>query len=52
MKKWHTQTCKLGWTVKSIWGKGSTSDDINSVDRSKKKVILLLRVAPSDRWLG
>ena len=37
-KKYGTHTCKFGWTVKSIWAKGSTADDINSIDVSKNKV--------------
>jgi len=37
-KKWATHNCVLGWTVKSIWRRGSTGSDINSIDRSHSKV--------------
>jgi len=37
-KKWHTNTCVLGWTVKSIWALGSSGSDVNTVDRSQSKV--------------
>ncbi|EKX40131.1 hypothetical protein GUITHDRAFT_55541, partial [Guillardia theta CCMP2712] len=36
-KKWATHNCVLGWTVKSIWRRGSTGSDINSIDRSHSK---------------
>ena len=37
-RKFQTDTCILGWTVKSIWGKGSLGSSVNSLDRSKNKV--------------
>jgi len=37
-KKWESHNCVLGWTVKSIWARGSSANDINSVDRSTYKV--------------
>lgn len=38
MRKWSSDTCTLGWTVKSIWAKGSTGSSINSLDRTTSKV--------------
>jgi len=32
--KWHTQTCHLGWALKSIWPPGSDGTDINAVART------------------
>uniref|UniRef100_A0A6T7PC66 EML-like first beta-propeller domain-containing protein n=1 Tax=Hanusia phi TaxID=3032 RepID=A0A6T7PC66_9CRYP len=37
-KRFATQTCKLGWSVKSIWACGSNATDINAVDLSKSRV--------------
>ncbi|KAJ1472322.1 hypothetical protein T484DRAFT_3440521 [Baffinella frigidus] len=37
-RKFASETCVLGWTVKSIWGRGSMSGSINSLDRTKSKV--------------
>jgi WD40 repeat protein len=37
-KKWCSHTCKFGWTVKSIWARGSTASDINGLDVSKTKM--------------
>jgi WD40 repeat protein len=37
-KQFRTHTCKFGWTVKSIWARGSKADDINAIDVSKTKV--------------
>jgi WD40 repeat protein len=37
-KKWETHNCVLGWSVKSIWARGSQGDDVNSIDRTKDKV--------------
>ncbi len=37
-KKWASENCTLGWTVKSIWARGSSGTDINSVDRTSYKV--------------
>ena len=37
-KKFASHTCKFGWTIKSIWAKGSNADDINAVDVSHAKV--------------
>ena len=37
-KKWTTHNNTLGWSVKSIWAKGSSGNDINSIDRTRFKV--------------
>ena len=38
VKKWTTHNCVLGWSVKSIWQKGSNGNDVNTIDRSCCKV--------------
>lgn len=37
-KKWQTTNCVLGWSVKSIWARGSNGSDVNTVDRTSTKM--------------
>jgi echinoderm microtubule-associated protein-like 6 len=38
---WHTFSCVLGWPVQGIWPKDSDGTDVNAVDRSNSKTLIV-----------
>ena len=39
--EWHTWTCTLGWSVQGIWKMDMDGSDINAVDRSPSKKLIV-----------